>query len=337
MARKVVEGYFQGHDIDDSVKRNILICIIGNPVFRIDTIRNAFKISPLIDALIMSDISEKEAFGVIIRLAVYGEMFDFLYEIALLRPSVLVEGISERSVSVFRDKIKISKETLEKAEKKAGKIYEQQSIQEYYSKLGLDDFIKDKNGRLAYAPSTLYSAYQIVEGYFEGQEDDINVKIAVLVSILNHTSLKMKDNMRFDKLAEIMELLEKNGIEQKSIYVIMINLAVNGSLKNGENDKSYTKILSKPNRIIEAMEKDEDGVLFQVTDGTLQNALKKYDKTQKCTITAKDLAKAGVQGYNEIENGEQQDCDYYVKLSDEAKMQVDALMEMIFGNDDKDK
>ena len=65
--------------------------------------------------------------------------------------------------------------------------------------------------------------------------------------------------------------------------------------------------------------------------------MKKYDKTQKCTITAKDLAKAGVQGYNEIENGEQQDCDYYVKLSDEAKMQVDALMEMIFGNDDKDK
>ena len=344
MARQIVEGYFKGQDFDDSTKRNILICIICNPVFRIDSIRNVFKISPLIDALKKSDITEKEAFGVIIRLAVYGEMFDFSYEITLLRPTVLPEEIGKRSLIVFREKIKVGKETAQKAEKKAGKIYEQQKIQEYYSKLGLDNFIKDKKGKFVYASPTLYSAYQIVEGYFEGQEVDINVKIAILTLILNHTSLTMKGNMRFDKLAEIMELLEKKGIDPKSIYGIMINLAVSGSLKNREKDKSYTKILSKPDRIIKAMKKDEDCVSPQVTDDALQNALRKYENLQKRTIMAKDLAEAGVQGKEKIQEMEealpsvsQTSHNAYVDLSDDAKDEVNALMELIFGRDDKDK
>ena len=121
-------------------------------------------------------------------------------------------------------------------------------------------------------------------------------------------------------------------------------MAVSGSLKNREKDKSYTKILSKPDRIIKAMKKDEDCVSPQVTDDALQNALRKYENLQKRTIMAKDLAEAGVQGKEKIQEMEealpsvsQTSHNAYVDLSDDAKDEVNALMELIFGRDDKDK
>ena len=220
-ARQIVEKYF-GEKITKEVKRAVLMCILGSPLLRNNNTRKTCNLADLVDKLHMIGLGQNEIFAIIINYGINGKMLAYSYGEVL---SAEDSFISHVEVNKNNKRLtRVDPKTLEMAVSKSQEKKEEAGICEYYKKLGLSSLIFNAAGKLYYSESELNTARQIAEGYFRGLATDEVIKV-VLRSLLSHDALKEKVEVIFDKLATVIDRMRENGLDDRDIYGILINLS----------------------------------------------------------------------------------------------------------------
>ena len=247
IARQIVEGYFK-EDIDPEQKKAILICILGNPVLRTNNVRITYDLSILVDKIKKIGLTEKETFAIIINLAIDGKMLGCLYGEAIWQSKTFIENLKDCPESMRQTVV--TPIALQKAVGKTKARIGGRELYEYYERMGVNS-IKNEKGKLLYSDSDLYMARQIVEGYFEGEIVEDILKKAVLDSLLKHDSLKLKGDMDFDKLLNVVKVLKEKGLDDRGIYGFLINLSVSNIAAGVV--WPYNAVLKEPGKLVNVL------------------------------------------------------------------------------------
>lgn len=242
-ARQIVEKYF-GEKITKEVKRAVLMCILGSPLLRNNNTRKTCNLADLVDKLHMIGLGQNEIFAIIINYGINGKMLAYSYGEVL---SAEDSFISHVEVNKNNKRLtRVDPKTLEMAVSKSQEKKEEAGICEYYKKIGLSSLIFNADGKLYYSESELNKARQIAEGYFRGLATDEVIKV-VLRSLLSHDALKEKVEVIFDKLATVIDRMRENGLDDRDIYGILINLSFTRRKK--DYGYSFNQILRQSEKV----------------------------------------------------------------------------------------
>ena len=127
------------------------------------------------------------------------------------------------------------------------------------------EFIEEKDVR------NLYTANQIVEGYFCDTEIDDETKKALIYNILNSTLLN-KGNYIY--LSTMIRNFEKMGLTEQEIYGVIINWGINRISFDGVTYK-YSSLLMNSKEIFQRLKKYVTELDSNVSNATIQKAIRK--------------------------------------------------------------
>lgn len=173
------------------------------------------------------------------------------------------------------------------------------------------EFIDLKNEK------NLYIAKQIIDGYNFNRPLLTEEKRAILEAILNQSSLN-KD--KFIYLIKLIQNMEQIGLNEQQIYGMIINLGINGRVleKTGYN---YKELLNNQNNACQTIAQYKDEIQTQVSEETIQSAVKKTNKPKK--VKGQDIAKSTME-LTVTGNGGSQVCvdvqtDYQRLMAEKTK------------------
>ena len=139
-------------------------------------------------------------------------------------------------------------------------------LKEKLEGLGISkEFIEEKDVR------NLYTANQIVEGYFCDTEIDNETKKALIYNILN-TTLLNKGNYIY--LSTMIRNFEKIGLTEQEIYGVIINCGINRISFDGVTYK-YSSLLINSKEIFQRLRKYVTELDSNVSNATIQKAIRK--------------------------------------------------------------
>lgn len=242
-AWQIVEKYF-GEKITKEVKRAVLMCILGSPLLRNNNTRKTCNLADLVDKLHMIGLGQNEIFAIIINCGINGKMLAYSYGEVLSAENSFISHVKVNKNN--KRLTRVDPKTLEMAVSKSQEKKEEAGICEYYKKLGLSSLIFNAAGKLYYSESELNTARQIAEGYFRGLATDEVIKV-VLRSLLSHDALKEKVEVIFDKLATVIDRMRENGLDDRDIYGILINLSFTRRKK--DYGYSFNQILRQSEKV----------------------------------------------------------------------------------------
>ena len=242
-ASSIVEKYF-GESISKEEKRAVLMCILGNPFLRTNNVRKICDLADLVDKLKITGLEERDIFAIIINCGIEGKILNYYYGEVLCGNDDFISKVETNQDS--QGVTEVCPEILGKAVSKAKDKEAEASICEYYKRLGLGGLImQNVSGKLRYPESELNMARQITEGYFKGEEIPNQVKQTILRSLLSADILKLNRQVKFDKLASVINRMKEKGINDKEIYGLLINASFATYITN-YSCTMYSQVLQKP-------------------------------------------------------------------------------------------
>lgn len=280
-AKQIVEGYNFEREISQNEKKALIISVLDN--FDLN-INQGLYLTTLIQNMEQVGFNTQEVYGMIINLGVNGKILE---EVGYSYCNLLENrNNSCQTISKYKDRVqtKVSESTIDMAVINNLEKEEQENLKSELIDLGIDnEFINSKDIK------NVYIGKQIVEEYNFGRDLDKEEKKALIISVLQHTSLNKKRGTLY--LTTLIQNMEKMGFNTQEIYGMILNLGVNGKIlkKGGYN---YTNLLKNLNNTCQTIVQYKDEIQTQVTEGSIQKAVKKSSKQKK--IKGQDIVQVSM-------------------------------------------
>ena len=306
MAKYIVESYNWKRVINEKEKRALIKKILGCKV--LDN-KQCVYLSTLMQKMEQIGLTEQEIYGMIINLGVNGNVLEktgYSYTILLSNTNDACQTIKR-----YKNKIEtnVTETTIKKAVVEQITDQDKQTLIQKLIDLGIErEFLELKNIK------NVYMARHIVEDYNFGRKISKEEKKVLIKAVLSNKYLNKGNNK---DLASLMQRMEKIGLTEQEIYGMLINLSVNGYVLE-ETGYGYSVLLANNKNVCQTIAKYKDKIQTEVTEETIQNAVKKANKQKKFKV--QDIAKATMEltvegsGGSEICDGVQAD---YMRLLDE--------------------
>lgn len=304
MANRIVSEYKFTKELNTKERRAIIKLILNNSNL---TKKKGVLLSTLVKNLEYIGLSEQEVYGTIINSAVNGSAIErsgFSYDY-LLSSSSKVHEIDIHEIDTAVSEITIQEALIKDMSKQDENILIKQLMD-----LGIEEeFLKGKN------IVNVYVAKQIVESYDFGRNINQEEKKNLLKAVLNNSALGGRKGVCY--LTSLIKRLEKVGLSNQEIYGMIINLGIGEKILE-RNGYGYTILLSNKNSACQTIAQYKDEIQTQVTEETIQKAVKKANKPKK--IKGQEIAKSTMELTAEGSGGSQV-CDDvqtdYQRLMDE--------------------
>lgn len=246
MAKRIVEGYHFSKPLSDDEKKAIINNMIKTPQLNANYDEIQY-LSSLCCEFEKKGLTQHETYGAIINLSINpSEKSGYSYTQLLQNYSKIQELIKKEidsNVSDIDIKKLLSKNVTQE---------DINELNEYYKKLGLEQYLQEENESTKKSIENLYIAKEIIEGYQFSRTIDIREKKAILDSILKNKNL---DNGRKNYLSTLCQKLEKMGLTQQEVYGAVINLSINGYFTE-LTGYDYSKMLRTPEKVQELKKED---------------------------------------------------------------------------------
>lgn len=276
MANRIVSEYKFTKGLNEEERRAIIKLILNNSNL---TKKKGVLLSALAKNLEHMGLSEQEVYGTIINSAVNGSAIErsgFSYDY-LLSSSSKVHEIGIHEIDTVVSEMTIQEALIKDMSKQDENILIEQLVD-----LGIEeDFLREKN------IINVYVAKQIVEGYDFGRKINQEEKKTLLKAVLNSSYLGGKKGICY--LNSLIKKLKKVGLSNQEIYGMIINLGIGEKILE-RNGYGYNNLLSNKNKVCQTIAQYKDEIRTQVTEETIQKAVKKANKPKK--VKGKDIAKS---------------------------------------------
>lgn len=286
-ANQIVEGYFCDTEIDNETKKALIYNILnttllnkGNYIYLSTMIRNFEKIG----------LTEQEIYGVIINWGINRISFDgvtYKYSDLLMNAKGIFQRLRKYVTELDSN---VSNATIQKAIRKNTFYEEEKSIDEEdikgkLEKLGVSkEFIEEKDIK------NLYTAYKIIEGYFEDEQIDNKIKKTLLHSVLNKVVLNKGSG---GYLSTLIIKLSELELTDKQIYGFIINMAVHGSALDYKG-YNFELLLFNKKGMIQGLKKHKDELETNVTNITIQKTIAEQLTEEEKEVLKQKLEKLGI-------------------------------------------
>ena len=268
MAEKIVEGYNFGRKLSNEEKKAIICAVLNNR--KLNKSNNIY-ISNLIENLRGIGLSEQEAYGSIINMAILGSAvkkggYDYS---SLLRSSKKVQElkVSEIDTIVTEGAIKVAQAKLEKQIRNESLSDEEiHEVKERLKVLSIPDkMIEEKDER------NLAMAKKIVEEYNFGRKLSNEEERAIIHAVLKQKELNKSGS---GYISNLIENLRGIGLGKQEVYGSIINMAIKGNA--GKTVRySYSDLFHSSKKVQELQASEID---TNVTEDTIKEAQTKLEK-----------------------------------------------------------
>lgn len=307
IAKKIVEGYDFNRSLVQDEKAALIKSILDNSKLHN---RSHAYLTTLIQNFEQIGLSRQETFGTILNLGIYGTVLEevgYSYTNLLLNANNSCESIRQ-----YKNKIrtKVSEEAIDIATARNVSEAEENKIRSELVQLGIDDeFVESKDIR------NLFEAKRIVDKFDFGRKISGEEKASLIIAMINKSDFNKK---RTKFLINLMQTLEPIGLSTQEMYGMLINLGVNGKVIK-EAGYNYNNLIRNQNNACQTIAQYKDEIQTQVSEETIQKAVKNATKQKK--ITGKDIAQIAMELVVEG-NGGSEICDKvqadYQKLLDQS-------------------
>ena len=307
IAKKIVEGYDFNRSLVQDEKAALIKSILDNSKLHN---RSHAYLTTLIQNFEQIGLSRQETFGTILNLGIYGTVLEevgYSYTNLLLNANNSCESIRQ-----YKNKIrtKVSEEAIDIATARNVSEAEENKIRSELVQLGIDDeFVESKDIR------NLFEAKRIVDKFDFGRKISGEEKASLIIAMINKSDFNKK---RTKFLINLMQTLEPIGLSTQEMYGMLINLGVNGKVIK-EAGYNYNNLIRNQNNACQTIAQYKDEIQTQVSEETIQKAVKNATKQKK--ITGKDIAQTAMELVVEG-NGGSEICDKvqadYQKLLDQS-------------------
>lgn len=307
IAKKIVEGYDFNRSLVQEEKAALIKSILDNSKLHN---RSHAYLTTLIQNFEQIGLSRQETFGTILNLGIYGTVLEevgYSYTNLLLNANNSCESIRQ-----YKNKIrtKVSEEAIDIATARNVSEAEENKIRSELVQLGIDDeFVESKDIR------NLFEAKRIVDKFDFGRKISGEEKASLIIAMINKSDFNKK---RTKFLINLMQTLEPIGLSTQEMYGMLINLGVNGKVIK-EAGYNYNNLIRNQNNACQTIAQYKDEIQTQVSEETIQKAVKNATKQKK--ITGKDIAQTAMELVVEG-NGGSEICDKvqadYQKLLDQS-------------------
>lgn len=271
MAKRIVEGYHFSKPISDNEKRTIINNIIKTPLLNKNNDAIQY-LGGLCCEFEKKGLTQQETYGTIINLSINpSEKHGYSYT-QLLQNYSKIQQLTKKEIDSNVSNIDIKKSLSKNLTQE-----EIKELNEYYKKLGLEQYLQGENSPTQKSIENLYIAKEIIEGYQFNRIINIKEKKAILDSILKNKNL---DKGRNFYLSSFGQKLEKIGLTQQEIYGAIINLSINGYFTE-LTGYDYSKLLRVPEKVKELKKEDiQCDVGEFVIQKAIQNNLSDREKAE---------------------------------------------------------
>ncbi len=307
IAKKIVEGYDFNRSLVQEEKAALIKSILDSSKLHN---RSHAYLTTLIQNLEQIGLSKQETFGTIINLGIYGAVLEevgYSYTNLLLNANNCWESIGQ-----YKNKIrtKVSEGAIDIATARNVSEAEENKIRSELVQLGIDDeFVESKDIR------NLFEAKRIVDKFDFGRKISGEEKASLIIAMINKSDFNKK---RTKFLINLMQTIEPIGLSTQEMYGMLINLGVNGKVIK-EAGYNYNNLIRNQNNACQTIAQYKDEIQTQVSEETIQKAVKNATKQKK--ITGKDIAQTAMELVVEG-NGGSEICDKvqadYQKLLDQS-------------------
>ena len=307
IAKKIVEGYDFNRSLVQDEKAALIKSILDNSKLHN---RSHAYLTTLIQNFEQIGLSRQETFGTILNLGIYGTVLE---EIGYSYTNLLLNANNScESIRQYKNKIrtKVSEEAIDIATARNVSEAEENKIRSELVQLGIDDeFVESKDIR------NLFEAKRIVDKFDFGRKISGEEKASLIIAMINKSDFNKK---RTKFLINLMQTLEPIGLSTQEMYGMLINLGVNGKVIK-EAGYNYNNLIRNQNNACQTIAQYKDEIQTQVSEETIQKAVKNATKQKK--ITGKDIAQTAMELVVEG-NGGSEICDKvqadYQKLLDQS-------------------
>lgn len=307
IAKKIVEGYDFNRSLVQDEKAALIKSILDNSKLHN---RSHAYLTTLIQNFEQIGLSRQETFGTILNLGIYGTVLE---EIGYSYTNLLLNANNScESIRQYKNKIrtKVSEEAIDIATARNVSEAEENKIRSELVQLGIDDeFVESKDIR------NLFEAKRIVDKFDFGRKISGEEKASLIIAMINKSDFNKK---RTKFLINLMQTLESIGLSTQEMYGMLINLGVNGKVIK-EAGYNYNNLIRNQNNACQTIAQYKDEIQTQVSEETIQKAVKNATKQKK--ITGKDIAQTAMELVVEG-NGGSEICDKvqadYQKLLDQS-------------------
>lgn len=307
IAKKIVEGYDFNRSLVQEEKAALIKSILDNSKLHN---RSHAYLTTLIQNFEQIGLSRQETFGTILNLGIYGTVLE---EIGYSYTNLLLNANNScESIRQYKNKIrtKVSEEAIDIATARNVSEAEENKIRSELVQLGIDDeFVESKDIR------NLFEAKRIVDKFDFGRKISGEEKASLIIAMINKSDFNKK---RTKFLINLMQTLEPIGLSTQEMYGMLINLGVNGKVIK-EAGYNYNNLIRNQNNACQTIAQYKDEIQTQVSEETIQKAVKNATKQKK--ITGKDIVQTAMELVVEG-NGGSEICDKvqadYQKLLDQS-------------------
>ena len=306
IAKQIIYEYDFKRELTNKERKAVLKLILNNA--KLNKNKHNF-LSTLIQRMEQIGLNKQQIYGMIINLGINGTVTEKTgYDYSKLLAN---QNNACQTIAQYKDEIqtKVSEVTILKA--KTFDLDQQavQKVKDEFKALRIDkEFIDSKSEK------NLYIAKQIIDGYVFKRALIAEEKKSILEAILNQSCLN-KD--KFIYLIKLIQNLEQIGLNEQQIYGMIINLSINGRIIE-ETGYNYKVLLNNKNNACQTISQYRDQIQTEVTEETIQKAVKKANKPKK--VKGQDIAKATME-LTAKGSGGSQICDDvqadYMRLLDE--------------------
>ena len=285
-AKYIVDNYKFDRKLKDFEKAAIVRSILDISNFKKDS--NNYYLATLINNFKKIGFDTQEALGIIINLAINRTIIQepgYNYKYLIANESNCCETIKQ-----YKDKInpKVTEETIKKSIIDNEDIYvsdvDEEELWKSLEVYGLDKKFLQSKGSL-----NVNMAKYIVDKYDFGRALQNHEKAAIIKSILRSSKLEGKyENGRLPLLMKNLSLI---GINGQDLYGMIINLAVNKKVIE-ENGYSYRFLITNENDCCKTIAKYKDKIQTEVTEKTINKAVKTTDEKYVAKQSNEDIIKS---------------------------------------------
>lgn len=314
VAKQIVEVHDFGRSLGKEEKAALIKSILNSSKLNKG---EGYYLIKIIQNLEQIGFSTQEVFGIIINAGIYGTVSNetgYNYTYLIVNSNDIFKNIRQNKNKI---KVMVTEGAIDIATSKDLTEKGIHKIKSDLEKYGIDrEFIELKDIK------NIFEAKRVVEKYDFNRELSEKEKGALLKAILCNSDLNKK---RPKYLTQLIQNLEQIGLNIQDIYAIIINLAVNGKVI-AKAGYSYVNLLRNQNNACNTIAQFKEQIQTEVTEETIQKAVKKANKPKK--VKVEDIAKATMELTAKGSGGS--------KICDDVQADYMRLLDEITNNNQKE-
>ncbi len=261
VAKKIVEGYEFGREINQEEKRAIIRAILEHS--NLNKGEGCSYLSRLMQDMQNIGLSEQEIYGMIINLGIYGKVIrngGYSYTNLLNNNNNCCQTIEQ-----YKNEVQTNITEIDILKAQASNISreKEKNIKGDFIKLGLKQEFIDKKEL-----SNLYIVSRIINEYEFDKELTDEEKKSIIYSMLSRKALNKGEDTY---LIFLLKNMEKLGLSKQEMYGMIINLSIDGYIIE-KGKFSYSELIQNRKNSCQMLSEYRDGIPAKVTELCIKRA-----------------------------------------------------------------